>query len=115
MFKHSLIFNLYFQAQAADLAPDDMAIEKKECGKGLVLRGGAGLLLDSQMRQQGVDLRLGHLRWMANVVEVDESLHPLAIGLLSSTAVVPRTQRLANLVKESWLPVPQKDYGAGVH
>jgi hypothetical protein len=40
------------------------------------------------MSQESVDLRLGHFGGMAHVVEVDEPLDPVAVGLLGPAAVV---------------------------
>jgi hypothetical protein len=53
----------------ADLAIDDLAVKKKQGAKGLVLGRGADLLLDGQMGQKCADLRLVHLRRMANVMK----------------------------------------------
>jgi hypothetical protein len=44
------------------------------------------LLLDREMSQKGIDLRFGHLGGVAHVVEEDESLHPVPIGLLGPWA-----------------------------
>jgi len=56
-------------------------------------------LLGGQMRQEGVDLRLGHILGMADVVEVDEPLDPVDVGLFSSAAVVTGTQGVLHLVE----------------
>jgi hypothetical protein len=45
-------------------------------------------LLDSQLCQESIDLWFSHLRWVANFMEVYESLDPLTIRLLSPTAIV---------------------------
>jgi len=77
-----------------------MAVQKKQRRKRLVLSRGADLLLDGQMGQKGVDLRLGHLGRMADVVEMDESLDPVAIGLLGPAAVTPSAQDFYHAVVE---------------
>ena len=47
--------------------------EEEECGQRLVLRRGAHLLTDRQMRQKGVDLELAHLGGVPQAVEVVEA------------------------------------------
>ena len=52
-------------AEVADLTGKDVAIQEQQGGEGLVLRRGADLVLDCQMREKGVDLAFRHLRRMA--------------------------------------------------
>jgi hypothetical protein len=46
------------------------------------------------MRQEGVDLRFGHLGGVADAMEVDEPLDPQAVRLLGAAAVMTRLQGL---------------------
>jgi hypothetical protein len=48
--------------------------------------------------QEGVDLGLGHFAGVAHVVEEDEALDPVAIGLLGPAAVMASVQGLAQAV-----------------
>nr|WP_258189404.1 hypothetical protein [Candidatus Hakubella thermalkaliphila] len=81
-----------------DIVPGLQQEQKRR--KGLILRRSSDLLLNSQIGQEGVDLRFSHLGRMAHVVEVDKPLDPEAIGLLSPAAVVLRTQCFAKLVQQ---------------
>lgn len=52
------------------------------------------------MRQEGIDLRLGHVGWMPDVMEEDEPLDPLAIALLGPAAVVAGSESVAEAIEE---------------
>ncbi len=54
------------------------------------MRGGADLSHHSRMREKGVDFRFCRFSGGANVVKIDESCYPAGIGLLCTSAVVPR-------------------------
>ncbi len=92
-------------AEFPDLPAQDVAIEKEQSAESLILGGSADVLLDGQMREKRVDLRLGHLRRVTHVMEVDESLDPMTIGLLGPLAVMARAERLAQTVEECWAGV----------
>ena len=66
----------------------------------MFLGGGADLLLDRQMGQEGVDFRLGHLGGVAHVVEMNVAPDPMTIGLLRPPAVMARTHGLAKPVEQ---------------
>ena len=51
-----------------------MTVEEEERGDGLVLRRGADLLLGGKVRQERVDLGLGHLRRVLDLAKEDEAL-----------------------------------------
>ena len=85
-------------AKVADVAADDVAIQEKQGRKRLVLGRGADLFFDRKMGQKRIDLRLGHLRRVPDVMEIDESSDPEAIGLLGSPAIMTGTQRLTEAV-----------------
>ncbi len=75
-------------AQVVHLATDDMAVEEQECREGLVPRRGSDLPLDGQMGEERIDLRFGHPRRVADVVEMDVPLDPMAVGLLGARAAM---------------------------
>ncbi len=56
------------------------------------------------MGQVGVNFGLGHIGWMPPVVKEYEPLHPMAIGLFGSSAVVAGAQGFAKTVQEFRLP-----------
>jgi hypothetical protein len=60
--------------------------------------------LDREMREKRVDLAFHHLRRVAQMAGRDEPLDPKAIGLLGSSAVVTRAQRLAQPIEQLWPP-----------
>jgi len=61
---------------------------------------GADFLFDAQMGQVSVDFRLGHIDWMTHVVEIDKPLNPMAIGLLSPSAVVAGAEGFTEAVQK---------------
>jgi hypothetical protein len=60
------------------------------------------------MGQERIDLRLGHVGWMPDVMEEDEPLDPLAIALFGPAAVVAGTQSLAEAIEELGLTAGQR-------
>jgi hypothetical protein len=54
--------------EISDLTAKDLPIEKQKRRKGLVLRRGADVLLYRKVCEKGVDLRLRHFGWMADMV-----------------------------------------------
>jgi len=52
------------------------------------------------MSKKGIDLGLGHLSRVTHVVEIDESLDPKRIGLLSTTAVMTRPHGFSHLIQK---------------
>jgi hypothetical protein len=91
-------------AQIAHVAPDHVSIEEQQRRKRLGLGRGADRLPDGQLRQEGIDLRLGHLGGVADLVERDEPFHPVAVGLFGAGAAVAGPQGLAQAVEELGLP-----------
>ncbi len=87
-------------AQITQRTVEYISVKKEQSGQCLVLRRGADLLLHGQMREERVDLRLAHLVGVANVVETDVALHPLAVRLLRSRAVMARLQSVVHAVHE---------------
>ncbi len=79
-------------AEVVDLALKDVAVQEQERRQRLVLRRGTDVVGDCKVSEKGVDLGLGHLGGVAQVVEVDEAAHPEAVRLLGPLAVVARAQ-----------------------
>jgi hypothetical protein len=77
---------------------------KPERRKRLGLGRGADRLPDGQVRQEGIDLRLGHLGGVADIVENNEPLHSAAVGVFGAGAAVAGSQGLAQAVEEPGLP-----------
>ncbi len=86
--------------ELADVAVQDAAVEEEECAERLGLRRGADVFYNRQMGHEGVDLRLRHIRWVAEPMEADVPPHPAAVGLLGAAAVVARPQGALQLVDE---------------
>jgi hypothetical protein len=98
-------------AELADLAVEDVPVEKEERGERLRLRRGADLLVHGQVGDEGVDLRLGHLGGVTQPVEADVPPRPHAVGPLSAAAVVTGAQGVLHLDDELG-HMPQCDRGA---
>ena len=86
--------------QLADLAVQHVAVEEEERAERLGLRRGADVLGDRQVRDEGVDLGLRHVRRVTEPVEADVPPHPEAVVLLGAAAVVARPQGALQLVDE---------------
>ena len=59
----------------------DLPIQEQQRRKRLVLSRGTDLFLDRQMRQEGIDFRLGHFSRLTVFVEVDKPLDPVAVDM----------------------------------
>src|SRR6266536_5027389 len=96
-----------------------MAVEKEECGKGLVLGRGGDLFVNCQVGEEGFNFRRIHLAGMALVVKEDEALNPVGIGFFGTDGIVLDTQGLANLIEEfgrvGWHGYWLRDMVAGCH
>ena len=82
---------------------EDVPVQEEEGREGLVLRRGADLLFDGRVGEGGVDLRLGRLGWVADVVKEAEPAHPVAAGLFGTAAVMAAAEGLPGLVEGSGL------------
>ena len=78
--------------QVPDVEPEDVAVQEQHGGERLVLSRRAELLLDREVRQELVDLGLGHVLGVPHLVEPDEALHPHDVGRLGARTVVTRAQ-----------------------
>ena len=92
-----------------------MSVQKEQCGKRLVLGGGADILTYREMSEKGVDLGLTHVRGMAQMVEVDETLHPEAVRAFGAQTVVAGVKRLAHLIEESGRSIHPGHVGPWLH
>ena len=86
--------------ELAHLAVQHVAVEEEERAERLGLRRGADVLVDGQVRDEGVDLGLRHVGRVAEPVEADVPPHPQAVGLLGAAAVVARPQGALQLVDQ---------------
>lgn len=83
---------------------DDMTIQEQKRGERLVLRRGADFLFHGKMREESIDLRLGHFVRMPYFMKEDEPFHPVAIGLFRTAAVMACAERLAKSIEQLWRP-----------
>ncbi len=72
---------------------------------GLILRRRAHRVLHSQVRQEGVVLRLSHLGGVADMAEEDDPRHPVPVALLGPWAVVAGTKSVAEAAEELGLAI----------
>jgi hypothetical protein len=79
---------------------EDVTIEKEERRERLILCRSGDAAVGRQMREEGVDLPLAHLRRMPLAVEEHEAPHPRGVGLLGSKAVVAHADRVAETVEQ---------------
>ncbi len=90
-------------SRGGEVLLEDVAVEKHEGRERLGLGRGADGALDGEMRDEGVDLGLGHLEGMALVVKEDVAADPADVGLLGAQAVVAGADRLAHAVEQARL------------
>jgi len=79
---------------------EDVTIEKEKRRERLVLGRSRDAAVGRQMRKEGVDLPLAHLRGMPLVVEEHEAPHPCGVGLFGSKAVVAYADGVAETVEQ---------------
>ena len=89
-----------YVAHISDLPTDDMTIQEQKRGERLVLRRGADFLFHGKMREESIDLRLGHFVRMPYFMKEDEPFHPVAIGLFCTAAVMACAERLSQPVQQ---------------
>jgi hypothetical protein len=77
----------YDAVERPDFAAYDETVEEKQCGKSLVLRGSADIVLHGKVGEKSVYFGFGHFRRMTEVVKVDEALDSLTVGFFSPSAV----------------------------
>ncbi|HEU4681738.1 MAG TPA: hypothetical protein VFS51_08335 [Gemmatimonadales bacterium] len=68
--------------EVADLPAEHMAVKEEQGTERLRLRRGADPPCRRQVRQEAVDLRLGHLQRMAFLVKEDVTADPVNVGAL---------------------------------
>src|SRR5262249_33674896 len=75
-------------------------VEEKQGAECLVLRGGAAVRADRQVRQESVNLSRAHLGWMVHAMKADIADDPVDISLLSAATVVAQANGGADPVEE---------------
>lgn len=78
----------------------DVAIEEDQGREGLVLCGGADVLVRGERGEKSGNLGRSHFVWMTLVVEEDESCDPCPIGLFGSRAEMTKSDCARNPVAE---------------
>lgn len=68
--------------------------------EGLVLGGGGDFLVYSQVGEEGFDLRCTHVPGMAFVVEEDETLDPVNVGLFCALGIVLTADGVGDLFQQ---------------
>jgi hypothetical protein len=84
----------------ARLDLEHISIKEEQCGERLILGGGRNVPVNGQMREKGVDLGGAHLQRVTFVVEEDEALDPIDVGVLGADAVVTNAAGLADPVEQ---------------
>ena len=80
-------------------AEDDL-VEEEQRAERLILGGSRHVAMDRQVRQERDHLRLAHLQGMPLVVEQDEILRPLHVGILGADAVMQSPGRVTDLIEQ---------------
>jgi hypothetical protein len=64
------------------------------------LRGCGDVAINSEMRDEGANLSLGHFAWMALVMKDNKAPNPLGVGLFRANAQVADARDSTNLLKQ---------------
>jgi hypothetical protein len=84
-----------------EIAADDVAIEEKEGGEGLVLARGGEILVCREGGEEGGDVGGAELARVAKGVEMDVADDPQGVGALGALAVVAGANGGAELVEQA--------------
>ena len=84
----------------SDLVADHVSVEEEQGREGLSLGRCAYVLVDSEMREELVDLGFDHFGGVPVVVEPNVAHDPVAVGSLGPRAVVTHPKRLPHLIHE---------------
>ncbi len=87
-------------ARAADLASQNVAVQKQNGAEGLCLGRGPVFLGDVQMRQEAIDFGLTHFSRMAFSLKEDKPSDPGRAGLFRSAIVVSGSQGVSHVQQE---------------
>lgn len=74
--------------QQIEFSFEDLLVEEKQRGEGLVLGGSRDLLFDGEMGKEGGNFLFPHFVGMALMVEQDETPDPIDVSLFGAQAVV---------------------------
>ena len=84
----------------------DLAIQKQECAKSLVLRGRSHVAFHGQMGQDLAHLLCAHFVRMPFAMKEDETLNPIRVDLLGAQGIMLETDGLTDPIKEFRLVGP---------
>ena len=113
-----------YRIQLSERLPKHLAIKEQQRVQSLVLRAGAYVTIDREMRQEGLDFGRAHVLRMAKPVKANESQNPCEVGLLDAITQVACTYPFTHPVKQSlrchwstslsnmWVSLPRWSPGA---
>lgn len=87
-------------SKAMSSRPGTLLVEKYQCVERLVLCECSDVPVPGEVIEEGDDLRLTHVLWVALVVKQDEALGPAEVGLRGAEAVVLATNEVAHLPEQ---------------
>jgi hypothetical protein len=87
-----------------DLFVKDLPLQEKDGAQGPVWGGGGDVMVLCEVDQGGADLLDVHLGRIAFVVEQNETLRPIYVGLFNAVRIMFEGQFFAQLVKKFPLP-----------
>jgi len=79
----------------------NMLVEKKDRGQGLVLGGRRHMLLDGRVSQEAVDIAFREFPGMLVLVELDEAANPMHVRFFPAAAVMADPQNSDEVVVET--------------
>ena len=86
--KPSRLLRPHDPLEPGNVLAQDLAVEKQQGVKGLILRRAGHSACHGEMRQKRLDLSGPHLLWVAFVVEQDIPPHPVEVGAFSTNRIV---------------------------
>ena len=75
-------------------------IEEEQCAECLILRAGADVAFDGEMRQKLIDLGSAHVDRMALVVKEDVALDPVVVGVFGADGVMEEATHVPHTIEQ---------------
>jgi hypothetical protein len=90
--------------QSRDRLAEHLAVEEQQRAEGLVLRGGAHLAPNGEVREEGGDRGRSQFRRMALAMEHDEAANPEHVRVFGATAELPQTDGMPDAIEQAGRP-----------
>lgn len=84
----------------ANFLVKNVAVKKKEGGKGLVLGGGGNVVIGGQVGQKGFDFSRAHVGGVAFIMEKDEAPDPTDVSFFGAQGILVEAGAFTGLIEQ---------------